>query len=100
MQIFFKKFFYLLGQDTKTIPLFASLFILLTLLELFSLSILGVLVSLLVNENSENSKLYFLFEFFISFFKNQNAIIVFCIILTLFWFTKTILFIVITEFAT
>ena len=71
--MFFRKFFYLLDNDYKSLPLFGSLILFVTLLEILSLSILGILVTLLVGQELENSKFYFIFNFFQNFF-HKNII--------------------------
>ncbi len=95
--MFFRKFFYLLDNDYKSLPLFGSLILFVTLLEILSLSILGILVTLLVGQELENSKFYFIFNFFQNFFHKNNSTLIFCVILLIFWLLKTILIILINN---
>ena len=67
-----------------SLPLFGSLILFVTLLEILSLSILGILVTLLVGQELENSKFYFIFNFFQNFFHKNNSTLIFCVILLIF----------------
>lgn len=88
--MFFKKFFFLLDNDYKSLPLFSILIFIATIFELLSLSALGVLISILIGDELEGSKLSFIYNFFQNFFDRNLSSKGFCIILLLFWLLKTI----------